>query len=70
VAVSAVSLPDRAARVAARTRGRGAVRRADVSSDLYVLALPLAQGQRGLAVFAFLGGLSAATSMVIVATLA
>ena len=42
----------------------------DVSSDLYVLALPLAQGQRGLAVFAFLGGLSAATSMVIVATLA
>ncbi|MGN6521464.1 MAG: hybrid sensor histidine kinase/response regulator [Dokdonella sp.] len=41
-----------------------------VSSDLYVLALPLAQGQRGLAVLAFLGGLSAATSMVIVATLA
>ncbi|MBX3688719.1 NahK/ErcS family hybrid sensor histidine kinase/response regulator [Dokdonella sp.] len=41
-----------------------------VSSDLYVLALPLAQGQRGLAVLAFLGGLSAATSMVILATLA
>lgn len=41
-----------------------------VSSDLYVLALPLSQGQRGLAVLGFLGGLSAATSMVIVATLA
>ena len=41
-----------------------------VSSDLYVLALPLAQGQNGLAVLGFLGGLSAATSMVIVATLA
>ncbi|MBZ0223622.1 MAG: PAS-domain containing protein [Dokdonella sp.] len=42
----------------------------NVSSDVYVLALPLAQGQQGLAVLAFLGGLSAATSMVIVATLA
>lgn len=41
-----------------------------VSSDLYVLALPLSQGQHGLAVLGFLGGLSAATSMVIVATLA
>jgi len=43
---------------------------AGVPSDLYVLALPLAQGKSGLALFAFLGGLSAATSMVIVATLA
>lgn len=43
---------------------------AGVSSDLYVLALPLAQGQHGLALLAFLGGLSAATSMVVVATLA
>ena len=42
----------------------------DVPSDLYVLALPLALGKSGLALFAFLGGLSAATSMVIVATLA
>lgn len=41
-----------------------------VPSDLYVLALPLSQGQYGLAVLGFLGGLSAATSMVIVATLA
>lgn len=41
-----------------------------VPSDLYVLALPLAQQHEGLALLAFLGGLSAATSMVVVATLA
>ena len=41
-----------------------------VPSDLYVLALPLAQGHGALALMAFLGGLSAATSMVVVATLA
>ena len=40
-----------------------------VPSDLYVLALPLAQGHQGLALFAFLGGLSAATGMVVVSTL-
>jgi len=40
-----------------------------VPSDLYVLALPLAQGQSSLALLAFLGGLSAATGMVILATL-
>jgi signal transduction histidine kinase len=41
-----------------------------VSSDMYVLALPMARGQHGLALVAFLGGLSAATSMVVIATLA
>ena len=41
-----------------------------VPSDLYVLALPLAGGHSGLALLAFLGGLSAATGMVILATLA
>ena len=41
-----------------------------VPSDLYVLALPLADGHAGLALFAYLGGLSAATGMVVVATLA
>ncbi|HEU0153666.1 MAG TPA: NahK/ErcS family hybrid sensor histidine kinase/response regulator [Arenimonas sp.] len=41
-----------------------------VPSDLYVLALPLAQGQEALALLAFLGGLSAATGMVILSTLA
>lgn len=40
-----------------------------VPSDLYVLALPLSQGQNALALFAFLGGLSAATGMVVVSTL-
>ncbi len=40
-----------------------------IPSDLYVLALPLSQGQHGLALFAFLGGLSAATGMVVVSTL-
>ena len=41
-----------------------------VPSDLYVLALPLSQGHETLALFAFLGGLSAATGMVIISTLA
>src|SRR5688572_7781066 len=41
-----------------------------VPSDLYVLALPLSQGHEALALLAFLGGLSAATGMVIVSTLA
>jgi len=40
-----------------------------VPPDLYVLMLPLAEGHSGLALFAFLGGLSAATSMVILASL-
>ncbi|MEQ3710950.1 MAG: sensor histidine kinase [Tateyamaria sp.] len=38
--------------------------------DLFVLTIPLAQGQVGLATLSFLGGFSSATSMVIVATLA
>jgi len=45
---------------------------ADVSldPDTYVLALPLAQGQSLLALLVFLGGISAATSMVIVESVA
>lgn len=38
--------------------------------DLFVLTLPLSEGQNGLAIFSFLGGFSSATSMVIVAALA
>ena len=38
--------------------------------DLFVLTLPLTLGQDGLAMLAFLGGFSAATSMVIVSTIA
>ena len=38
--------------------------------DLFVLTLPLSQGENGLAMLAFLGGFSSATSMVIVSTIA
>ncbi|WP_420819260.1 ATP-binding protein [Pacificoceanicola onchidii] len=38
--------------------------------DLFVLTVPLAFGQDGLAVLSFLGGFSSATSMVIVAAIA
>ena len=41
-----------------------------VSPDLYVLELPLAAGHHWLSAFVFIGGLSAATSMVIVACMA
>ena len=42
---------------------------AGVPSDMYALALPFSQGHEGIALFAFLGGLSAATGMVVVSTL-
>jgi Na+/proline symporter/signal transduction histidine kinase len=38
--------------------------------DMFVLTVPLSQGQNGLAMLSFLGGLSSATSMVIVASIA
>ncbi|SLN51774.1 Sensor protein kinase WalK [Roseovarius albus] len=38
--------------------------------DLFVLTLPLHEGQDGLAILSFLGGFSSATSMVIVASIA
>jgi len=41
-----------------------------VSTDTYALALPIQGGSTGVALISFIGGLSAATSMVIVATLA
>lgn len=43
---------------------------ADTNPDMLVLTLPLAEGQGGLAMLAFLGGFSSATSMVIVETIA
>ena len=43
---------------------------AAANPDLFVLTLPLSAGREGLAVLAFLGGFSSATSMVIVAALA
>jgi Na+/proline symporter/nitrogen-specific signal transduction histidine kinase len=41
-----------------------------VNPDLFVLALPVSKGMTWLALFAYLGGLSAATGMIIVETVA
>ncbi|MBL7980370.1 MAG: sodium:proline symporter [Flavobacteriales bacterium] len=41
-----------------------------VDADTYVLSLPLANGANGLALLTYLGGFSAATGMIIVATIA
>ena len=41
-----------------------------VDADMFVLTLPLRSGEQALALFAFIGGLSAATGMVIVETIA
>jgi Na+/proline symporter/nitrogen-specific signal transduction histidine kinase len=43
---------------------------AGADPDTFVLALPLAEGQTALAVLVFVGGLSAATGMVVVETVA
>ena len=50
-------------------RAGQAVLGAAVPSDSYVLALPLSQGNPAMALLAFLGGLSAASGMVVVSTL-
>ncbi|MEM6618970.1 MAG: sensor histidine kinase [Pseudomonadota bacterium] len=47
-----------------------AVMPAGANPDLFVLTIPLSQGQSELAALAFLGGFSSATSMVIVAAIA
>ena len=41
-----------------------------VDADTFVLTLPMAEHQQALALFVFIGGLSAATGMVIVETIA
>ncbi|MGI9523793.1 MAG: ATP-binding protein [Hyphomicrobiaceae bacterium] len=41
-----------------------------VNADTFVLTLPMAEHQEALALFAFIGGLSAATAMIIVASVA
>ncbi len=41
-----------------------------VDADTFVLTLPMAEQREGLALFVFIGGLSAATAMVIVETIA
>src|SRR5690606_8049090 len=50
--------------------GRAVLGGSGISPDSYVLSLPLAQGNTGLALFAYIGGFSAATGMVIVASVA
>jgi Na+/proline symporter/nitrogen-specific signal transduction histidine kinase len=50
--------------------GRLAFPSPSVDADTYVLGLPLAQGQAALALLVFVGGVSAATGMVIVETVA
>ena len=40
------------------------------NSDFYVLTVPMSQGQHGLALLAFIGGLSSATAMVVVEAIA
>lgn len=42
----------------------------EVDADVYVLAFPISQGAWALSVFVFLGGIAAATGMVIMETLA
>jgi len=42
----------------------------DLSPDFFMISLPLSRGHTGLAFLAFLGGFSAATSMVIVSSVA
>ena len=42
----------------------------EVAADTFVLSLPIAAGERGLALLAFIGGVSAATSMMLVETIA
>ncbi len=42
----------------------------DVDADTFVLTLPMVENQQGLALFVYIGGMSAATGMVIVETIA
>ncbi|GHA35917.1 sodium:solute symporter [Devosia pacifica] len=43
---------------------------AGANPDMFVLTLPLSEGHEGLALFAFIGGFSSATSMIIVESIA
>ena len=57
-------------RLADRGGGPAAARAAGQPGDVFVLQLPIEHGQSWLSAFVFIGGLSAATSMVIVACMA
>jgi hypothetical protein len=62
VDVPALPVPDQPLRAAGRGGG--------VDADTFVLTLPMAHQQEALALFVYIGGLSAATGMVIVETIA
>ena len=47
-----------------------ATRPADSNPDMFILTLPMSAGNDALALFAFIGGFSSATSMIIVASIA
>ena len=47
-----------------------ATRPADANPDMFILTLPMSAGNEWLALFAFIGGFSSATSMIIVAAIA
>ncbi len=69
---SSRSISSRSTSSCCRSRSAGCCisRPGRVDADTFVLTLPIAQGQPALALFAFIGGLSAATGMVIVETIA
>ena len=71
VALPALHAGDQRLRAADRLRRRCCTSRTGtVDADTFVLTLPMAQKAEGLALFVFIGGLSAATGMVIVETIA
>ena len=70
LAVPALSCADQSVRGADRDRGPADVLAGAIDSDMFVLALPLQEGSALLTIAAFVGGLSAATAMVIVETVA
>lgn len=50
--------------------GHGILGGTGINADIYSLMMPLASGQEGLAVFAYIGGISAAMSMAAISTVA
>jgi Na+/proline symporter len=58
----AIALPSAAAGLTLLPRGSNA--------DYFMLTVPMSQGQHGLAMLAFLGGVSSATAMVVVEAIA
>ena len=71
LAVPALSPPHQHLRAAASLSAAcSSSRQGRVDADTFVLALPMAEHQQTIALLAFIGGLSAATGMIIVETVA